>query len=159
MGHRNPQGAALHPTTGELWTVEHGARGGDEINISRAGRNYGWPVISYGRHYSGLKIGEGTRKEGMEQPIYYWDPSIAPSGMTFYTGAVFPAWKDNLFVGALKDRMLVRLTLRGEKVVDEERMLMDLDERIRDVRQGPDGYLYILTDSPNGQLIRLTLQK
>ena len=159
MGHRNPQGAALHPTTGELWTVEHGARGGDEINIPRAGRNYGWPVISYGRHYSGLKIGEGTHKEGMEQPIYYWDPSIAPSGMTFYTGAIFPAWKDNLFVGALKDRMLVRLTLRGEKVVDEERMLMDLDERIRDVRQGPDGYLYILTDSPNGQLIRLTLQK
>jgi len=159
MGHRNPQGAALHPTTGELWTVEHGARGGDEINIPRAGRNYGWPVISYGRHYSGLKIGEGTHKEGMEQPIYYWDPSIAPSGMTFYTGAVFPAWKDNLFIGALKDRMLVRLTLRGEKVVSEERILTDLDERIRDVRQGPDGYLYILTDSPDGQLIRLTLQK
>ena len=155
MGHRNPQGAALHPTTGELWTVEHGARGGDEINIPRAGRNYGWPVISYGRHYSGLKIGEGAHKEGMEQPIYYWDPSIAPSGMTFYTGSVFPAWKDNLFVGALKDRMLVRLTLRGEKVIEEERMLMDLDERIRDVRQGPDGYLYILTDSPNGQLIRV----
>jgi len=156
MGHRNPQGAALHPATGELWTVEHGARGGDEINIPRAGRNYGWPVISYGRHYSGLKIGEGTHKEGMEQPIYYWDPSIAPSGMTFYTGAIFPAWIDNLFIGALKDRMLVRLTLRGEKVVDEERMLMDPDERIRDVRQGPDGYLYILTDSPDGQLIRLT---
>ncbi len=159
MGHRNPQGAALHPTTGELWTVEHGARGGDEINIPRAGRNYGWPVISYGRHYSRLKIGEGTHKEGMEQPIYYWDPSIAPSGMTFYTGAVFPAWKDNLFIGALKDRMLVRLILHGEKVVNEERILTDLDERIRDVRQGPDGYLYILTDSPDGQLIRLTLQK
>jgi glucose/arabinose dehydrogenase len=95
----------------------------------------------------------------MEQPVYYWDPSIAPSGMTFYTGAVFPAWKDNLFIGALKDRMLVRLTLRGEKVVDEERILTDLDERIRDVRQGPDGCLYILTDSPNGKLIRLTLRK
>lgn len=156
LGHRNPQGATLHPTTGELWTVEHGARGGDEINIPRAGRNYGWPVISYGRHYSGQSIGEGTHKDGMEQPIYYWDPSIAPSGMTFYTGDVFPAWKGNLFVGALRDQVLVRLSVRGEQIVDEERILTELEERIRDVRQGPNGYLYILTDSPNGKLIRLT---
>jgi glucose/arabinose dehydrogenase len=156
LGHRNPQGATLHPTTGELWTVEHGARGGDEINIPRAGRNYGWPVISYGHHYSGQSIGEGTHKVGMEQPIYYWDPSIAPSGMTFYAGDVFPGWKGNLFVGALRDQVLVRLSVSGEQIVDEERILTELEERIRDVRQGPNGYLYILTDSPNGKLIRLT---
>jgi len=154
-GHRNPQGAALHPVTGRLWTVEHGARGGDEINIPEKGRNYGWPVISYGRHYSGLKIGEGTQKAGMEQPIYFWDPSIAPSGMAFYTGDRLPVWKGNLLVGALKGRMLVRLLLDGEKIVGEERMLQDLKERIRDVRQGPDGYIYLLTDSKNGRLLRL----
>ncbi|MBF0248815.1 MAG: PQQ-dependent sugar dehydrogenase [Alphaproteobacteria bacterium] len=156
MGHRNPQGAALHPETGELWAVEHGAKGGDEINIVRAGRNYGWPVIGYGRHYSGETIGVGARKAGMEQPIHYWDPSIAPSGMAFYTAERFPAWKGNLFVGALKYRLIARLTLDGDTVVGEERMLMDLQERIRDVRQGPDGYLYILTDSPQGRLIRLS---
>ncbi len=156
MGHRNPQGAALHPETGELWTVEHGARGGDEVNISRAGRNYGWPVISYGRHYSGFSIGEGTHKEGMEQPVYYWDPSIAPSGMAFYTADAFSAWNGNLFVGALKDRLLARLTLQGGQVVDEERLLTDLNQRIRDVRQGPDGFLYILTDANDGRLIRLS---
>ncbi|MBF0251547.1 MAG: PQQ-dependent sugar dehydrogenase, partial [Alphaproteobacteria bacterium] len=156
MGHRNPQGAALHPETGELWAVEHGAKGGDEINIVRAGRNYGWPVIGYGRHYSGETIGVGAHKAGMEQPIHYWDPSIAPSGMAFYTAERFPAWKGNLFVGALKYRLIARLTLDGDTVVGEERMLMDLQERIRDVRQGPDGYLYILTDSPQGRLIRLS---
>ena len=156
MGHRNPQGAALHPETGELWTVEHGARGGDEVNISRAGRNYGWPVISYGRHYSGFSIGEGTHKEGMEQPVYYWDPSIAPSGMTFYTADAFSAWNGNLFVGALKDRLLARLTLQDGQVVGEERLLTDLNQRIRDVRQGPDGFLYILTDANDGRLIRLS---
>ncbi len=154
-GHRNQQGAALHPVTGRLWTVDHGARGGDEINIPLKGRNYGWPVISYGRHYSGLKIGEGTRKEGMEQPVYYWDPSIAPSGMAFYTAERFSAWKGNLLVGALKGRMLVRLELKGEKVVREERMLQGLKERIRDVRQGPDGLVYLLTDSRNGRVLRL----
>jgi glucose/arabinose dehydrogenase len=154
-GHRNPQGAALHPETGKLWTVEHGARGGDEINIPLKGRNYGWPVISYGRHYSGLKIGEGTQKAGMEQPVYYWNPSIAPSGMVFITSDRFPAWRGNLLVGALKGRMLVRLELDGEKVVGEERMLLGLKERIRDVRQGPDGYIYLLTDSSDGRILRL----
>ncbi len=154
-GHRNPQGAALHPETNALWAVEHGARGGDEINIPRAGRNYGWPIIAYGRHYSGGTIGDGTHKTGMEQPAYYWDPSIAPSGMAFYTGDKFPKWRGNLFIGALKFRLLVRLTLDGDNVVSEERLLDDLDERIRDVRQGPDGYIYILTDSSNGQIIRI----
>lgn len=154
-GHRNPQGAALHPVSGKLWVHEHGARGGDEINIPRPGRNYGWPVIAYGRHYWGGRIGEGAKKAGMEQPIYYWDPSIAPSGMTFYTGDKFPAWKGNLFAGALSFRLLSRLVLEGEKVVKEERLLKDLDERIRDVRQGPDGFLYLLTDSSDGRILRL----
>ena len=154
-GHRNPQGAALHPVTGKLWIHEHGARGGDEINIPQAGKNYGWPIISYGRHYWGGRIGVGTRKAGLEQPIFYWDPSIAPSGMAFYTGDKFPAWRGNLFVGALKFQLLVRLTLKGEKVVAEERLLKGLEERIRDVRQGPDGYLYILTDSGEGRVLRL----
>lgn len=154
-GHRNPQSAALNPATGKLWTVEHGARGGDEINIPEAGKNYGWPVISYGRHYFGGKIGEGTRKAGMEQPIYYWDPSIAPSGMAFYTGDKFPAWRGNLFVGALRGQLLARLELRGDKVVREERLLRGLRERIRDVRQGPDGYLYLLTDDDPGRILRI----
>lgn len=154
-GHRNPQGAALHPVTGKLWTVEHGARGGDEINIPQPGRNYGWPVIAYGRHYWGGKIGEGTSKPGMEQPIHYWDPSIAPSGTAFYTGDKFPSWRGNLFVGALSFRLLSRLVLDGERVVKEERLLKELDERIRDVRQGPDGYLYLLTDSSSGRIIRI----
>lgn len=154
-GHRNPQSAALNPANGDLWTVEHGAKGGDEINIPKAGLNYGWPVITYGIDYSGLPIGEGTHKEGMEQPVYYWDPSIAPSGMAFYTGSRFPDWKGNLFVGALKGQVLVRLTLDGNKVKDEERMFRTLDERIRDVRQGPDGYIYLLTDSENGRILRL----
>lgn len=154
-GHRNPQGAALHPQSGKLWTQEHGARGGDEINIPLAGRNYGWPVISYGRHYWGGSIGEGQAKAGYEQPIYYWDPSIAPSGMAFYTGSIFPKWQGNLFIGALKYRMLVRLELDGERVVNEERLIKDFDERIRDVRQGPDGYIYLLTDNDPGQILRL----
>jgi glucose/arabinose dehydrogenase len=154
-GHRNPQSAALNPVTGDLWTVEHGAKGGDEINVPRSGRNYGWPVISYGVHYTGLKIGEGTHREGMEQPVHYWDPSIAPSGMAFYTGSRFPEWKGNLFVGALKGQILVRLVLDGNKVTGEERMFRTLNERIRDVRQGPDGYIYLLTDSENGRILRL----
>ena len=153
-GHRNPQSAAIHPETGKLWTVEHAARGGDEINVPAAGKNYGWPVINYGRDYSGLKIGESTQKAGMEQPIYYWDPSIAPSGMAFYTGSLFPEWKGNLFVGALAGRALHRLILNGESVVGEEALLKGLD-RIRDVRNGPDGALWLLTDSPQGRILRL----
>ena len=156
LGHRNMQGAALHPQTGALWTHEHGPQGGDEINIIKPGLNYGWPVITYGVNYGiGTKIGEGTSKAGMEQPLYYWAPSIAPSGMTFYTGDKFPRWKGNLLVGALKDQMLVRLELDGEKVVHEERILKEAIGRIRDVRQGPDGYLYILTDEGDGGLYRL----
>lgn len=155
FGHRNPQGAALHPETGKLWIHEHGARGGDEINIPLAGRNYGWPVIAYGRHYSGGKIGEGSHKPGMEQPVHYWDPSIAPSGMTFYTGDKFPKWKGNLLVGALKYRLVARLELDGETVGKEERILESLGERIRDIRQGPDGYIYLLNDSGDGKILRL----
>jgi glucose/arabinose dehydrogenase len=155
-GQRNMQGAALHPDTGELWTHEHGPQGGDELNVARPGLNYGWPVISYGVNYGiGTSIGEGTAKPGMEQPLHYWVPSIAPSGMTFYSGDAFPAWRGNLFIGALKFRQLVRLELNGEQVIAEERMLADEFGRIRDVRQGPDGLLYLLTDADNGRLIRL----
>jgi glucose/arabinose dehydrogenase len=155
IGHRNVQGAALHPGTGALWTIEHGARGGDEINIPQAGKNYGWPVITYGRDYSYAKIGEGTHKAGMEQPIYYWDPSIAPSGAAFYTGDRFPEWKGNLFTGGLAIQGLHRLVLDGEKVVGEEALLADLGERIRDVRNGPDGVLWLLTDHPEGRVLRV----
>ena len=155
IGHRNVQGAALHPSTGKLWTIEHGARGGDEINIPDAGKNYGWPVISYGRNYDFTKIGIGAQKEGMEQPVYYWDPSIAPSGAAFYTGDVFPEWKGNLFVGALAGQALHRLVLDGEKVVGEEALLTELRERVRDVRMGPDGVLWLLTDSPDGRILRV----
>lgn len=155
IGHRNAQSAAIHPATGKLWIVEHGARGGDEINISEPGRNYGWPVISYGRDYSGAKIGIGTAKAGMEQPVYYWDPSIAPSGMLFYTGDLIPAWKGNLLVGALSGSHLARLVLADGKVVAEERLLAGERERIRDVRQGPDGAVYVATDSSNGRILRI----
>jgi glucose/arabinose dehydrogenase len=156
LGHRNIQGAAWHPKTRLLWTHEHGPQGGDEINVIRPGRNYGWPVITYGVDYgSGAKIGEGTAKAGMEQPLYYWVPSIAPSGMAFYTGDKFPRWKGDLFVGALKAQILVRLRLEGEKVVKEERMLKGALGRIRDVRVGPDGLLYLLTDENRGVLARL----
>jgi glucose/arabinose dehydrogenase len=155
-GHRNPQSAAIHPTTGKLWIVEHGARGGDEVNIPLAGRNYGWPVITYGRDYDGRKIGIGTAKEGMEQPIYYWDPSIAPSGMAFYTADLIPAWKGNLFVGALAGTALHRLVLDGEQIVAEEVLLKDQRERIRDVRQGPDGAIWLLTDNLDGRVLRVT---
>ena len=156
LGHRNQQGAALHPKTGLLWTHEHGPQGGDEINVIRPGTNYGWPVITYGVNYViGTKIGEGTHKEGMTQPLHYWVPSIAPSGMAFYEGDRFPRWRGDLFVGALKDRMLVRLRLDGEKVVKEERMLQGVLGRIRDVRAGPDGFIYLLTDENPGVLARL----
>jgi glucose/arabinose dehydrogenase len=155
-GDRNMQGAALHPKTGELWTHEHGPQGGDEINIMRAGRNYGWPVITYGANYgTGTKIGEGTHKQGMEQPIYYWVPSIAPSGMAFYEGDKFPNWRGHLLVGSLKDEMLVRLELDGEKVTKEERLIKGAIGRIRDVRVGPDGLVYLLTDERRGVLARL----
>jgi glucose/arabinose dehydrogenase len=154
-GHRNVQGAALHPSTGALWINEHGAQGGDELNIPRAGLNYGWPVITLGIDYDGSKIGEGKTKPGMEQPIYSWTPSIAPSGMAFYTANLFPNWRSNLFVGSLKFRLLVRLELGTDSVISEERLLEPLGERIRDVRSGPDGRLYLLTDSPNGRLLRV----
>lgn len=155
LGHRNPQAAAINPATGKLWIVEHGAMGGDEVNIPEAGKNYGWPIISYGRDYSGAKLGVGTQKEGLEQPIYYWDPSIAPSGMAFYSADRFPQWKGNLFVGALKFRSVYRLVLNGSEVVAQERLLHDLNQRVRDVRQGPDGALYVLTDQDEGRIVRV----
>ncbi|MBX3131939.1 MAG: PQQ-dependent sugar dehydrogenase [Gemmatimonadaceae bacterium] len=154
-GHRNVQGAALHPQTGRLWTVEHGARGGDELNHPEAGKNYGWPVITYGRDYSGLPIGEGTAREGMEQPVYFWDPVIAPSGMTFYTGSRYTGWNGSVLIGSLTPGGLVRLTLTGDRVTGEERHLGELRERIRDVVQGPDGYLYLLTDNSRGRVLRV----
>jgi glucose/arabinose dehydrogenase len=135
--------------------VEHGARGGAALNRPEAGKNYGWPVITYGVDYSGARIGEGTAKPGMEQPVYYWDPVIAPSGMTFYTGDAFPDWKGSLFIGSLDPGLLVRLTLKDGRVAREERYLADLGERIRDVRQGPDGLLYLLTDSGGGRILRV----
>ena len=158
VGHRNVQGAALNPATGELWSVEHGTRGGDEINIPRAGKDYGWPTIAYGIEYRGEPITGGIQQtEGMEQPRYYWDPVIAPSGMLFYTGDLFKAWKGNLFIGGMASMQLTRLTIDGERIVDEERLLMDMPqrERIRDVRQGPDGALYLLTDNPKGRVLKL----
>lgn len=159
LGNRNIQGAALHPQTGELWAHEHGPQGGDELNIIRAGMNYGWPVITFGRNYgTGTAIGEGTSKAGMAQPLLQWTPSIAPSGMVFYTGDRFPNWRGNLFVGALKFQMLVRLQLDGERIVKEERLLEGALGRIRDVRQGPDGLLYLLIDSKPGRIVRLEPQ-
>lgn len=155
LGHRNPEGLAIRPSDGSLWDVEHGAKGGDEINLIKPGHNYGWPVITYGVDYSGEKIGIGTSKPGMDQPVYYWDPSIAPSGMAFYTGNLFPQWKGNLFIGALKFKSVRRLVMRADKVVGEETLLGDLGERIRDIRQGPDGALYILTDNTNGRILKL----
>ena len=167
-GHRTPQGAALHPSTGELWTHEHGPAGGDEVNRTLPGRNYGWPVISYGQEYgSNTQVGEGTAKAGMEQPVTYWETSdgspwtgggkssIAPSGMAFYTSSRLDGWKGNLFAGALAGRALWRLTLNGNSVTARERLLADRQERIRDVRQGPDGWLYLLTDGNPGKLLRL----
>jgi glucose/arabinose dehydrogenase len=156
FGHRNPQSAAIHPETGRLWIVEHGARGGDEVNVPLAGRNYGWPVIGYGVDYSGARIHQSTHGEGMEQPIYYWTPSIAPSGMAFYTADLVPAWKGNLFVGALAGQALHRLVLDGERIVAEEMLLVGAGDRIRDVRQGPDGAIWVLTDAGDGKLMRLT---
>ncbi len=163
FGHRNVQSAVLHPTTGELWEVEHGTRGGDEVNIARKGLDYGWPTIAYGIEYQGGQITGGIQqKDGMQQPIYYWDPNIAPSGMEFYTGDLVPEWKGNLFVGGLASRALVRLVVDAQgKVTGEERLLRDMQprERIRDVKQGPDGALYLLTDSPKGRILRVGPRK
>jgi glucose/arabinose dehydrogenase len=155
-GHRNAQGLAINPATGELWEIEHGPRGGDEVNIIGKGKNYGWPVIGYGIDYNGARIHDSTAKAGMEQPVKYWVPSIAPSGMAFYTGTLFPKWKGSLFTGALKAKMLVRLSLKGNAVTGEERLLQNLNERIRDVRQGPDGALWLLTDSSAGRILRVS---
>lgn len=166
-GHRNIQSAELHPSTGELWEVEHGTRGGDELNIVRKGRDYGWPTAAYGIEYRGGPILDGlTQKPGTEQPIYYWDPVIAPSGMLFYSGNLFPAWKGSLFIGGLNSNTLVRLDIKGERVVGEERLLKGLKasetakpDRIRDVRQGPDGAIYIVTDMPQGRLLKIVPKK
>jgi glucose/arabinose dehydrogenase len=165
-GLRDPEGAAINPLTGELWATDHGPQGGDEINIIRARKDYGWPDVSYGRQYDArrtdgaknVKVGNGrTSMEGVEEPVYFWVPSIAPSGMMFYTGDLFPEWKGNLFVGALAGQQLVRLVLNGERVTAEEKLLLDLKQRIRDVRQGPDGAVYLLTTG--GELLRLTPKK
>jgi glucose/arabinose dehydrogenase len=153
-GHRNVQGATLD-ARGQLWTVEHGARGGDELNNPQAGRNYGWPVITYGVDYSGARIGTGTARSGMEQPIYYWDPVIAPSGATFYTGTAFADWRGDLLVGSLNPGGLVRLRLTDNRVTSESHYVIDPGERIRNVRQGPDDLIYLLTDNPRGRLLRL----
>ena len=155
FGHRNMQGMAVHPDTGAVWAHEHGPRGGDEVNILKPGANYGWPVITYGVEYSGLPITDERSRPGMEQPLLYWVPSIAPSGMAFYTGEAFPGWNGDLFVGALAGRHLRRVDLEGEKVVGEEVLLAELGQRIRDVRVGPDGLVYVLTDGPEASLLRL----
>lgn len=158
-GHRNMQGAAMNPRTHQLWTTEHGPMGGDEINIPQAGRNYGWPIITHGINYNGDPIPEasGTSAEGMEQPHHYWKVSPAISGMAFYTSDRMPAWKGSLFIGALAQTSLIRLELDGDRIVHEERLLDDLGARIRDVRQGPDGLIYVLTDAENGKLLRIEL--
>jgi glucose/arabinose dehydrogenase len=163
-GHRDPEGMAFNPATGELWLNEHGPMGGDEVNIVHAGKNYGWPNASYGRQYNGAPVARKatakqgvTAKEGTEQPIYYWYPDIAPSGMMFYTGQLFPEWKGNVFMGSLADKCLVRLVLDGNKVVAEEHLLVDRKQRIRDVRQGPEGAVYLLSD--DGMILRLTPKK
>ena len=155
IGHRNLQGAALNPATGRLWTSEHGAQGGDEVNTPAAGRNYGWPLITHGVDYSGAPIGSGSERAGLEQPVLHWTPSIAPSGLAFYDADRFSGWRGNLFSGSLKNRTLVRLELQGDRVVHQEEMLTSLRQRIRDVRQGPDGNLYVLTDERSGRLIRI----
>ena len=155
IGHRNAQGAALDPETGQLWTTEHGAMGGDELNHPEAGKNYGWPIITYGRDYDGRKIGIGTQKEGLEQPVYYWDPSIATSGLAFYTGEN-TRWKHSVFAGGLAGMHIERLVILDGRVVAQEKLLTDRGWRIRDVRMAPDGALWVLTDEPNGMLVRLT---
>jgi glucose/arabinose dehydrogenase len=155
-GHRNPQGAAIQPETGKLWETEFGPRGGDEVNVPQAAANYGWPVVSWGKHYDGREIPKPPTHPEFADAIYHWNPVISPSGITFYTGDAIPAWKGNLLIGALSEQAIVRLTLDGEKVVGEERIPMGT--RIRDVVQGPDGAVYALTDERNGEILRLTLE-
>jgi glucose/arabinose dehydrogenase len=160
LGIRDDQGVAIHPRTGQLWVSEHGPRGGDEINAIARGKNYGFPVIGYGHDYNGKAInGDRTAQAGMEQPVYFWTPDIAPAGISFYTGRLFPAWQQSLFVGALAGKHLVRLVLSGERVTAEERLLTELDSRIRDVQQGPDGALYVMTDRDGGRIVRLVPKK
>ena len=160
FGLRNAQGLAFNPADGKLWEQEHGPMGGDEINIIEKGRNYGWPRVSYGVNYDGTPVGNGkATMDGVTDPIWYWTPSIAPSGMAFYTGDLIPGWKGSLFNGALKFELLSRLELKGEKAVKEERLLKNLHERIRDVRQGPDGALYLLTDNSSGRILRIVPAK
>ena len=156
IGHRNIQGAIVDPGSGQLWTVEHGARGGDELNAPQAGGNYGWPVISYGRNYDGSSIGVGSAQEGMEQPVYYWDPSIATSGLALYDGDLFKSWKGNLLVGGLAGARLARLVMEGGRVVAQEVLLADRGERIRDVRVGHDGAVYLLVDDDDGKVLRVS---
>jgi glucose/arabinose dehydrogenase len=156
-GHRNMQGAAINPLTKELWTGEHGPQGGDELNIDRAAKNYGWPVITYGENYGGGKIGEGTHKEGMEQPIYKWVPSIATAGFIFYTGDKFPQWKNNILLTSLREQTLVRLVLDGDKIVKEERLLKDsVGQRLRSIVQGPDGLIYLASDEGKGKILQVS---
>ncbi|HLQ78956.1 MAG TPA: PQQ-dependent sugar dehydrogenase [Terriglobia bacterium] len=160
LGFRDIQGVAIHPRTGKLWTSEHGPRGGDEINAIDKGKNYGFPVIGYGREYTGKPInGDKTSQAGMEQPVYFWTPDIAPAGISFYTGKLFPAWQGDLFVSALAGKYLMRLVLNGERVIGEERLLVDLNSRIRDVHEGPDGSLYVMTDGNGGKILRLVPKK
>ena len=159
LGHRNMQGIAVQPGTGAIWTVEHGTRGGDEINLDQAGKNYGWPGVAYGIEYNGSAIPDAvTAKEGTEQPVYYWDPVIAPGGMTFYSGAMFPGWQGNLLVTGLGGKQLARLVLENNRVIGEERLLTDLNARIRDVAVGPDGAVWVITDEEDGKLVRLAKQ-
>ena len=159
LGHRNMQGVAIQPGTGTVWTIEHGARGGDEVNLDRAGGNYGWPDAAYGIEYRGGPINEGlTARTGTEQPVYYWDPVIAPGGATFYDGAMFPGWRGNLLVASLKEKHIARLVIRDDRVVGEERLLTDLGERVRDVAVGPDGAVWAITDEANGKLVRLAVR-
>ena len=155
-GHRNVQGAALHPVSGELWTNEHGPKGGDELNRTLAGRNYGWPLVSYGTEYSGAKISDGGEAPGIERPVHHWAPSIATSGLIFYTGQRFPKWRGNAFVGGLKSQQIVRLEMDGNRVVHEEPLLHgSVQQRVRDIEQAPDGFIYLLTDEDDGRLLRI----
>ena len=159
LGHRNVQAAAFDDQ-GRLWVVEHGTKGGDELNLVESGKNYGWPLVAFGEEYSSNPIeGAVTTREGFVDPVYYWDPVIAPSGAEFYTGSAFPGWRGNLFTGALKDKLLVRLVIENGKVTGEEHLLKDRGQRIRDVRQGPDGFLYVTTDERNGEVWRLSPKK
>jgi len=160
LGFKDIQGVAIHPRTGALWVSDHGPRGGDEINVVAKGRNYGFPVIGYGREYNGKPInGDKTRQDGMEQPAYFWTPDIAPAGIGFYTGKMFPAWQGDLFVAALAGKSLTRLVLNADRVIAEERLLTELNARIRGVSEGPDGALYVLTDGNGGRILRLGEKK